>query len=73
MTEDLKPLIVGLELYALPRRAKVVHVAADRLAMVLFEGELTLLTRTGEIAVPDANFSDLLREYFPRDADRLLR
>jgi hypothetical protein len=71
MTEELKPLWVGNEMYGIPRRAKVVHPEGERLAVVLHEGRLTVLTGLGEIPVPDRSHRDVMLRYFPAEADNL--
>lgn len=66
-------LWIGHELYLVPRRAKVIHPEGETFAVGLFEGALYLLTATGQIPVPDRVYAELLRRYFPRDAEKLLR
>lgn len=71
MEDTVRPLWVGKTMFAIPHRALVVHPEGERIAVVLHEGIVTVLTGAGAVSVPDRRQRELRERYFPEFVSRL--
>lgn len=71
MTGTVRPLWVGKTMYAITPRALIVHPEGERMAVVLYEGTVTVLTEVGELPVADRRQRELRAHYFTMAAKKI--
>lgn len=71
MEDMMRPIWVGKTMFVIPPRALVVHPEGERIAVVLHEGIVTILTEAGELSVPDDRQRELRERYFPEASKKI--